>query len=211
MSRASISRACLMLTVIVRRATSLILRSVRSAAALAYALQTVERDMHRPVTEMKPVSSRPLAGPPRRCRFRRRLSWIRERTRAAAGFSRSSPSNEAWSGNLTTNCRGKTPSLKRPVGDSSKADCRRAGHGGPGCRDVDGRSSHAPGRGEGQMVEATTEQWRTLVGGLNCVSKCRLSATTGGSRSTERRESPETMISSSERCADEPAHLKRRL
>ena len=52
-------------TAIVRRAMSLDPEErFGSAAALGYALQTVERDMHRPVTEMKLSGVAPTGGPP---------------------------------------------------------------------------------------------------------------------------------------------------
>jgi len=110
---------------IVRRAMSLDPEQrFGSAAALGYALQTIEREMHRPVTEMKlsvvASSSAPasaLSSP----------SWAAldaERTRARRGSfadGANASLNEAWAGNSTTNRTGlgegesKRPAWVLPV------------------------------------------------------------------------------------------------
>ena len=112
-------------TAIVRRAMSLDPEQrFGSAAALGYALQTIEREMHRPVTEMKlsvvASSSAPasaLSSP----------SWAAldaERTRARRGSfadGANASLNEAWAGNSTTNRTGlgegesKRPAWVLPV------------------------------------------------------------------------------------------------
>ena len=112
-------------TAIVRRAMSLDPEQrFGSAAALGYALQTIEREMHRPVTEMKlsvvASSSAPasaLSSP----------SWAAldaERTRARRGSfadGANASLDEAWAGNSTTNRTGlgegesKRPAWVLPV------------------------------------------------------------------------------------------------
>ena len=161
-----------------------------SAAALGYALQTVERDMHRPVTEMKLSVARPPVAPlALSIPTPALLDSERTRTRRR-GFSEGeqASSNEAWSGNSTTNRRGVVDSeSKRPawvipvlvvVGVLATAALVVAMLTGGG-------HSVRLGAGEGPSVEATTEQWvdRTACG------DARLSATTGGSRSTRAGES----------------------
>ena len=87
-------------TAIVRRAMSLDPEErFGSAAALGYALQTVERDMHRPVTEMKLSVVAPTGGPPSALSIPTPALLDSERTRTRRrGFSEGeqASSNEAW-------------------------------------------------------------------------------------------------------------------
>jgi len=153
-------------TAIVRRAMSLDPEErFGSAAALGYALQTVERDMHRPVTEMKLSVVAPTGGPPLALSIPTPALLDSERTRTRRrGFSEGeqASSNEAWSGNSTTNRRGVVDSeSKRPawvipvlvvVGVLATAALVVAMLTGGG-------HSVRLGAGEGPSVEATTEQW----------------------------------------------------
>ena len=153
-------------TAIVRRAMSLDPEErFGSAAALGYALQTVERDMHRPVTEMKLSVVAPTGGPPSALSIPTPALLDSERTRTRRrGFSEGeqASSNEAWSGNSTTNRRGVVDSeSKRPawvipvlivVGVLATAALVVAMLTG-------GEHSVRLGAGEGPSVEATTEQW----------------------------------------------------
>ena len=154
------------MTAIVRRAMSLDPEErFGSAAALGYALQTVERDMHRPVTEMKLSVVAPTGGPPSALSIPTPALLDSERTRTRRrGFSEGeqASSNEAWSGNSTTNRRGVVDSeSKRPawvipvlvvVGVLATAALVVAMLTGGG-------HSVRLGAGEGPSVEATTEQW----------------------------------------------------
>lgn len=159
-------------TAIVRRAMSLDPEErFGSAAALGYALQTVERDMHRPVTEMKLSVVAPTGGPPLALSIPTPALLDSERTRTRRrGFSEGeqASSNEAWSGNSTTNRRGVAGSeSKRPawvipvlvvVGVLATAALVVAMLTGGG-------HSVRLGTGEGPSVEATTEQWSDPGGG----------------------------------------------
>ena len=107
-------------TAIVRRAMSLDPEQrFGSAAALGYALQTIEREMHRPVTEMKlsvvasssaPASALSAPSPAA-------LDAERTRTRRGSFADGAQPSsNEAWAGNSTTGRTGLVEGeSKRPA------------------------------------------------------------------------------------------------
>lgn len=107
-------------TAVIRRAMSLDPENrFGSAAALGYALQTIEREMHRPVTEMKlsvvassGASSSALARPAGAA-----LDAERTRTRRGSFADGAAPiSNEAWDGNSTTGRTGLgAGESKRPV------------------------------------------------------------------------------------------------
>ena len=132
------------------------------------------------------------------------------------GFSEGeqASSNEAWSGNSTTNRRGAAGSeSKRPawvipvlvvIGVLATAALVVAMLMGGG-------HSVRLGAGKGQSAEATTEQWSDPRGGLNCVRECSPKRNYGRfAKYSSRRESPETMISSSELMrVDEFAYSKR--
>ena len=140
-----------------------------------------------------------------------------ERTRTRRrGFSEGeqASSNEAWSGNSTTNRRGVAGSeSKRPawvipvlvvVGVLATAALVIAMLTGGG-------HSVRLGAGEGPSVEATPSSGVTLGGGSNCVRECSPKRNYGRfAKYSSRRESPETMISSSELMrVDEFAYSKR--
>ena len=107
-------------TAIVRRAMSLDPEQrFGSAAALGYALQTVEREMHRPVTEMKLSVVASSSAPASAMSSPSSAALDAERTRNRRGSFANGPhasSNEAWAGNSTTNRTGLVEGQsKRPA------------------------------------------------------------------------------------------------
>ena len=107
-------------TAIVRRAMSLDPEQrFGSAAALGYALQTVEREMHRPVTEMKLSVVASSSAPSSALSAPSAAALDAERTRTRRGSFADGPqasSNEAWAGNSTTNRTGLVEGQsKRPA------------------------------------------------------------------------------------------------
>ena len=107
-------------TAIVRRAMSLDPEQrFGSAAALGYALQTIEREMHRPVTEMKLSVVASLGAPASALSSPSWAPLDAERTRARRGsFADGAHAslNEAWAGNSTTNRTGVVEGeSKRPA------------------------------------------------------------------------------------------------
>ncbi|VTX51518.1 Serine/threonine-protein kinase PknK [uncultured Actinomyces sp.] len=107
-------------TAIVRRAMSLDPEQrFGSAAALGYALQTVEREMHRPVTEMKLSVVASSSAPSSALSAPSAAALDAERTRTRRRSFADGPqasSNEAWAGNSTTNRTGLVEGQsKRPA------------------------------------------------------------------------------------------------
>lgn len=107
-------------TAIVRRAMSVDPESrFGSAAALGYALQTIEREMHRPVTEMKLSVVASSSVPASALSGVSSAALDAERTRTRRGsFADGVPasSNEEWAGSSTTGRTGVVEGeSKRPV------------------------------------------------------------------------------------------------
>lgn len=107
-------------TAIVRRAMSLDPEQrFGSAAALGYALQTIEREMHRPVTEMKLSVVASSNAPSSALSSPSPAALDAERTRTRRGsFADGAHAslNEAWAGNSTTNRTGLVEGeSKRPA------------------------------------------------------------------------------------------------
>lgn len=107
-------------TAIVRRAMSLDPEQrFGSAAALGYALQTIEREMHRPVTEMKLSVVASSSAPASALSAPSPVALDAERTRTRRGSfadGAQPSSNEAWAGNSTTGRTGLVEGeSKRPA------------------------------------------------------------------------------------------------
>lgn len=107
-------------TAIVRRAMSLDPEQrFGSAAALGYALQTIEREMHRPVTEMKLSVVASSSAPSSALSSPSPAALDAERTRTRRGNladGAHASLNEAWAGNSTTNRTGLVEGeSKRPA------------------------------------------------------------------------------------------------
>jgi len=107
-------------TAIVRRAMSLDPEQrFGSAAALGYALQTIEREMHRPVTEMKLSVVASSNAPSSALSSPSPAALDAERTRTRRGSiadGAHASLNEAWAGNSTTNRTGLVEGeSKRPA------------------------------------------------------------------------------------------------